>query len=90
VVTVRFVLLSQCHLIFVFAFCYVLINCFMFLIIRFACFLVLYVLLYISCVLCFCIVSPNAYSCLFSICVQYYLQLSPGGNPNAVNKCHII
>ena len=29
---------------------------------------------------------PHVYRCLFSICVQYYRQLSPGGNPTAVNK----
>jgi len=74
-----------------FAVCHVLINCIMFFNYSFyVCFLVLYVLLSISCVLCFCtvscIVSPHVYRCLFSICVQYYRQLSPGGNPTAVNK----
>ena len=88
-VTVQFVLLSHCHLIYVVCslLCY---NCFMFFNYPFyVCFLGLYVLLSISCVLCFCIVSrivsPHVHNCLFSICLQYY-QLSPGGNPSAVNK----
>ena len=66
----------------------------MFLIIRFVCFLVLYILLSILCVPCFrivlCIVSPHAYGCLFSICVQFYRPLPPGGDPTAVNKCRIL
>jgi hypothetical protein len=53
-------------------------------------FLVGYVLLSISCVLCFCtilcIASPYVYSCLFSTCVQVYRQLPPGETPIAVNK----
>jgi hypothetical protein len=57
------------------------------------CFLVAYVLLYILCVLCFCIVLCIVYthecSCLFSICIQVYGPLSPGGNPFAVNKYYI-
>ena len=74
-----------------FALCYILINCFMFLIYSlYICFFVLYVLLSILCVLCFCIVlciaSPHAHSCLFSICVQIYRPLSPSGKPVVVNK----
>jgi hypothetical protein len=57
----------------------------------FSCF---YVFLSILCVLCFrialCIVSPYAYSYLYYICVQFYRPPPPGGNPVAVNKCHII
>jgi len=30
------------------------------------------------------------YSCLFSICLQFYRTLPPCGNPVAVNKYHII
>jgi hypothetical protein len=37
-----------------------------------------------------CIVSYLVYSCLFLIFVQVYCPLSPGGNPIAVNKYHII
>ena len=48
----------------------------------------------VLCILCFCvvlcIVSPFVYSCLYPIFVQVYRQLPPGGNPNAVNKYHII
>jgi hypothetical protein len=51
-------------------------------------FLFLYIFLSILCALCFyivlCIVSPHAYSCLFSICI--YQPLPLGGNPNAVKK----
>jgi hypothetical protein len=36
------------------------------------------------------IVSPFAYSCLFSIFLQVYRPLPPGGNPVAVNKYQII
>ena len=36
------------------------------------------------------IVSPSVYSCLFPIFVQFHRPLPPAGNPNAVNKCHII
>ena len=54
----------------------------------------MHVLLSILCVMCFCIVlcivSPNVYSCLSSICVDVYWSLPPGGNPVAVNKCHIM
>ena len=50
----------------------------------------MYVLLSILCVRCLyfvlCIVSPLVHSCLFSICVQFYRPLPPGGNPIAVNK----
>jgi hypothetical protein len=53
----------------------------------------IYVLLYILCVLCFCIavciVSPHVYSYLLSCCVQLYRTLPPGGNPTGVNKYHI-
>lgn len=38
----------------------------------------------------FCVVYPNVYSCLFSICIQFYLPLPPGGYLIAVNKYHII
>ena len=48
----------------------------------------------IFCILCFyivlCIVSPFVYSCLFPIYVQVCRPLTPGGNPIAVNKYHII
>jgi hypothetical protein len=64
--------------------------CNLFVVCLFVCFLVLYVLLSILCVLCFCIilciVSPHVYSCLFSVCVQFYRPMSPGGNPIVVNK----
>jgi len=43
----------------------------------------------ILCILCFCIVYPFVYSCLFPNFVQVYRQLPPGGNPNAINKYHI-
>ena len=74
---------------------YVLINCFMFLNFSFhVCFLVLYVLLSVLSVLCFrivlCIVSTHVYSCLFSICIQFYRPLQPVGNPIVVNTYHII
>jgi hypothetical protein len=59
----------------------------------YVCFLVLYVLLSILYVLCFCIVlcivSPHIYSCLLSICVQFYWPLPLGRNQTAVNKYHI-
>ena len=78
-----------------FALCYVLINCYMFLIYSFyVFFLVLYVSLSMLCVLRFCIVlcivSPHVYNYLFCICVQFYRPLPPGGNPTAVNKYHIM
>ena len=48
----------------------------------------------IFCILCFCtvlcIVSTFVYNCLFPIFVQVYRRLPPGGNPAAVNICHII
>ena len=77
-----------------FALCYVPINCFMFLNLYIVCcFFVVYVLLSILCVLCFCIilctVSLHVYICLFSICVQFYWPLLPGGNSFPVNKYHI-
>jgi hypothetical protein len=60
----------------------------------YVCFLLLYILLSIFCVLFFgiilCIVSPHMYGCLFSICVQFYQLLPLGANPIAVNKCCII
>jgi hypothetical protein len=56
----------------------------------YVCFIVSYVLLSILCVLCLCIVSPHVYSCLFSICVQFYRPLPPGGNPMAVKKNHMV
>jgi len=55
-------------------------------------FLVLCVLISILCVpgLCIalCIVSHHVYHYLFSICVQFYRPLPPGGHPIAVNKYH--
>jgi hypothetical protein len=36
------------------------------------------------------IVSPFVHSCHFTIFVQVYRSLPPGGNPFAVNKYHII
>ena len=66
--------------------CVVFVLCF--LIVLFVCFLILHVLLSVSCFI-FCIVScsdsPLPYSCLFSICVQFYRPLPPGGKPIAVN-----
>jgi hypothetical protein len=76
-VTVQYVLLlSHCIIVICFmsfALCYVLINCFMFFNYSFyVCCLVLYDLLCVFYVLCFCIFSPHVYSCLFSICAQLY------------------
>jgi hypothetical protein len=75
-----------------FAFCYSLINCFMFLIIRFVCFLVLYILLSSLC-LCFvtfCVLFlPTYIVVLYSVCVKVYRPRLPGGNPIEVNKYHI-
>jgi hypothetical protein len=90
-VTVQYVLLSHsliaiCSM--SFAFWYVLINCSLFfncLLCLFSCFVRFASIL---CVLCFCIVSPHVYSCLFSICVQFSWPLPPGRNPSAVNKYH--
>jgi hypothetical protein len=57
-------------------------------------FVVLYVLLSTSCVLCFCIVlcivSPHASSCPFCICVQVYEPFPLGGKPIAVNNKYIV
>jgi hypothetical protein len=39
---------------------------------------------------CFVYFSLSVYSFLFPIFVQVYRPLSPGGNPTAVNKYHII
>ena len=76
-----------------FALCYVLINYLMFNYSFHACFLVSYDLLSIMRVLCFsivlCIVSPHVYSCLFSICVQFYRPLPLAGNPVTVNAYRI-
>jgi hypothetical protein len=48
----------------------------------------------ILCILCFCIVlctvPPFVCSCLFPIFVQVCRPLLPGGNPNVVNKYHIM
>jgi hypothetical protein len=33
-----------------------------------------------------CIVSPHVHSCSFTICLQVYGPLQPGGNPTAVKK----
>jgi hypothetical protein len=93
-VTVQYVLLlSHCCIVICFmssAFCYVLINWFIFLNFSFhVCFLVLYVFLSVLSVLCFLIVlstvSTHVHSCLFSICVQCYRPLQPVWNPTAVN-----
>ena len=50
-------------------------------------------LLSILCILCVCIVlcvvSPFTYRYSFPIFVEIYRPLPPGGNPIAVNKCHI-
>jgi hypothetical protein len=58
------------------------------------CFIVLYVLLSILYVLCFCVVLCNVsllvYSCFFSNCVRVYGPLPLGGSLMAVNKYHII
>jgi hypothetical protein len=77
-VTVQYVLLSHCLIdiwFMYFALYYVLINCSMFFNYSlYVCFLVLCVLFSIFCsVFCIvlCIVSPHAYSCLLSFCVQY-------------------
>jgi hypothetical protein len=47
----------------------------------------------ILCILCFCIVLyivfPFVYSRLFSVSIQVYWPLPPGGKPIAVNKYHI-
>jgi hypothetical protein len=62
---------------------------------------ILFIFIFLFCMLVFysvysvflyflCIVSPFVYSCLFPIFVQVYRTLSPGGNPTAVNKYHII
>jgi hypothetical protein len=96
--TVYVFLLSRCHIAICFvsfALCYVLINCFInFHYSFYVCFLVLYVVLSVLYVLCFCsvlcIVSSRVYCCLFSICVQLYRPLPPGGNPIAVNKYRIV
>lgn len=59
----------------------------------YVCFRFFYVLLSILCVVCFCIVlcvvSPNLYFCFFSVCVQAYQSLPPGGNQIAISKYHI-
>ena len=76
-----------------FAVCYFRATCFMFLLIVLCCLVVLYDLISILCVLCFCIVLcivyPHLDSCFFYICVQVYWPLPTGGNPIAVNKYHI-
>ena len=78
----RYILLSDCYLLCVFCslFCY---NYSFYVY-----FLVLYGLLPILCVLCFCIVSPHLYSCFFSIFVQLCGSLPAGANTIAVNKYH--
>ena len=84
--------MSCCYLIVIgfkyFAVCYVLINCFIFFNYSFyVCFLVFYILLSILHVLfsriVLCTVSPHVQ---FSIVVQFYRPLPPGGNSIAVNK----
>jgi hypothetical protein len=73
--------------------CYVLMTRFMFHYPSYVCLNFLYVLLSF-CVFCvfvlFCVFSPYVYSYFFSVCVQMYGLLPPGGNPIAVNKYHII
>ena len=49
----------------------------------FSCFVYLFSIL---CILCFCIVSPSVYGCLFPIFVQDCRSLPPGANPTAVNN----
>jgi hypothetical protein len=62
----------------------------------YVCFLVLYGLLSILCVLCYrivlCIVSPHVYlyGCLLFICIQFYRPLPPGGGPVAVRKYRML
>ena len=58
----------------------------------YVCVLVLYVLLSILCVLCFvfCIFSSHVFSYLFSICVQFYRPLPPGGSSIVLYKFRII
>jgi hypothetical protein len=50
--------------------------------------------MFVSFILCFCIVlcfvPPFVSSCLFPLFVQAYRTLTPGENPTAVNKYHII
>jgi len=66
-------LIVLCILFFVNIVINVVINYFMFFNLFFyVCFLVWYVLFCRLCVLFFCIVSPNVYSCSFPICVQFY------------------
>jgi hypothetical protein len=55
-------------------------SCFVCFVFYFVCSVFLY---------CLCIVSPHVYSCFFSIPVQVYGPLLPGGNPIAVDKYHV-
>ena len=94
--TVCLVIVTFAHFYMLSAFCPLLCSdCFMFiLIIRF-----MFVSLFCMFCFLFCgsvflsvlwIVSPHVYSFLFSVCVQFYRPLPPGGNPFAVNKYLII
>ena len=49
-------------------------------------------LLSILCILCFCIVLciDSPLCCLFPISEQVHRPLPPGGDPIAVNKCHVM
>ena len=93
-VTLQYVLLLSHSLIAIcfmsFVLCYVMINCFvrfnLFVLCSFSCFVRFTFYFVCSVFLYFlCIASPR----LFSICVQFYRPLPPGGNPTAVNKYHI-
>jgi len=74
-----------------YAFCYVLINCFvffnLFVSFMFSCF-VCFALYFVSSVLLyyFFIASSHVYNCVFSICVHFYRPLPPARNPAGVNK----
>ena len=87
---VSYIMLSHFYLICVFS-SLLWSNCsFYVFIIRFIFFLFFYVLLSILCSVLFCIFFLHLYSCCFSICVQVYWPLPPGGKPVAVNKYRII
>jgi hypothetical protein len=67
-----------------FVLCYVLITCFRFYFSSYVCLNCFVCFVPYFCVLCFCIFrvfSPYVYSRFFSICVQMYGPLPPGGNP---------
>jgi hypothetical protein len=75
-----------------FTLCCVLITRFMFFNIRFMVVFLFCMFCFQFCVFCIvlCIVSPLAHNCVFSICVQAYWPLPPGGNRTAVNKYNVI